>query len=355
MRLRPGLSALTVVVFGIALATPVPYVVVTPGPTFNTIGQMDGKDLVHIDGAPTYPTRGSLRMVTVREYGGPTDGVSLWQAIAAWFSQSEKVIPREAIFPEGVSREETSQMGAEQFSTSQSDAIAAALGYLELPVIEKVVISDIRGDAPAHDRLHAGDQVTSLDGVAMSTPEQVVAAVRKQPVGTELSFTVIRDGKEITVSVTSAARTDDPDTELDETGLPYIGAGLDTLYEAPFDISFEVEGVGGPSAGTMFALAIVDKLTPDSLTQGKDIAGTGTISPDGQVGAIGGIAQKMAGARSAGATLFLAPETNCDEVMGHIPAGLTVTPVSTLAQAISAITNYLAGKSLPECTATQGE
>lgn len=349
MRSRPGLSVVLVVLCGLALGTRVPYVVVSPGPTFNTVGSVDGKELVHIEGTKTYPTTGSLRMTTVREFGGPSAGVSLWQALAAWVADDERVVPREAIFPEGQSAVETARAGAEQFSTSQSDAIAAALNYLKLPVTETPVISSVLVDAPAHDKLQAGDAVVSVDGVSATSPEQVVAAVRAQPVGTTLRFVVTRDGKLVDVEVTSAAREDDPTTPRNEAGTPYIGASLSTLYSGPFAIDFELDGVGGPSAGSMFALAIVDKLTPGSLTDARDIAGTGTIDPDGTVGPIGGIAQKMAGAKRDGATLFLAPADNCDAVVGRIPPGLIVTPIKTLAEAVAAVEAYVAGRSLPAC------
>ena len=92
---------------------------------------------------------------------------------------------------------------------------------------------------------------------------------------------------------------------------PYLGISVGKLYSAEFDINFTLSDVGGPSAGLMFATGIVDKLTPADLTGGNHIAGTGTITPEGEVGPIGGIRQKLAGARSAGAELFLMPEQHC--------------------------------------------
>jgi PDZ domain-containing protein len=99
----------------------------------------------------------------------------------------------------------------------------------------------------------------------------------------------------------------------------------------------------------LFAIGIIDKLTPGALTQGKIIAGTGTIDPDGNVGEIGGIRQKLIGARDAGAVLFLAPEGNCDEVIGHIPDGLTVVAIETLKDAMDEIEAFNAGKTVTPC------
>ena len=125
------------------------------------------------------------------------------------------------------------------------------------------------------------------------------------------------------------------------------------MLSFPFQVQISLDKVGGPSAGMMFSLGIIDTVTPGDLTGGKHIAGTGTISPDGTVGPIGGIGQKMRGARSSGATLFLAPASNCDEVAGHIPAGLQVVRVENLGEARHAVEVAASGQdtsALPACT-----
>jgi PDZ domain-containing protein len=117
----------------------------------------------------------------------------------------------------------------------------------------------------------------------------------------------------------------------------------------PFRVNIKVGDIGGPSAGMMFALGIVDKLTPANLTGGRFVAGTGEISADGAVSAIGGIQQKMAGARAAGATIFLTPAANCGDTTGAVPAGLRLVKVATLRQAINDLTALKAGRSVPGC------
>ncbi len=132
-----------------------------------------------------------------------------------------------------------------------------------------------------------------------------------------------------------------------------LGVLLQYQFKFPFDVKISLEKVGGPSAGMMFALGIVDTVTPGDLTGGKHVAGTGTITPDGAVGPIGGISQKMHGARSGGATLFLAPAANCDEVVGHIPDGLQVVRVENLAEARKAVELAASGadtSGLPVCS-----
>lgn len=349
-RLRQTLSWSLLLLLIAALFIPVPYVMTSPGPVFNTIGEVNDIELISISGTETYPTEGELDMTTVSEYGGPQDGLSMIQAIWGWISPDRKVVPRETVYPEGETEEENTAKNVEAFSTSQSYAIAAAMRYLKQPINEQVIITSVGLDTPAQDKLRAGDQILAVDGVQMTEPEQVVNAVRSKPIGTDLNFSIIRSDSKLDVVVTSSTRPDDPSTEPDESTIPYIGIGIDLSYSADFEIEFGVTGVGGPSAGTMFAIGIIDKLTPGALTQGKVIAGTGTIDPEGNVGDIGGIQQKLIGARDAGAVLFLAPQGNCDEVIGHIPDGLTVAAIKTLDEAMEAIEAFNSGAEVTSCS-----
>ena len=347
--LKPTLSWSLLILLGAAMFIPVPYVMTAPGPVFNTIGEIDDIELISISGTQTFPTEGELDMTTVSEVGGPQQGLDMFQAIWGWISPDRRVVPRESVYPEGETEEENNARSVEAFSTSQSYAIAAAMDYLEQPINEKVIVTSVGLDTPAQNKLRAGDEILAVDAVTMKTPEQVVDAVRSKPIGTDLTFTVVRSDSKLDVEVTSGTREDDPETDKDESTLPYIGIGIDTNYSADFEIEFGVTGVGGPSAGTMFAIGIIDKLTPGALTQGKVIAGTGTIDPDGNVGEIGGIQQKLIGARDAGAVLFLAPKGNCDEVLGHVPDGLTVAAIETLDDAMKAIEAFTAGQTVTPC------
>ena len=347
--LKPTLTWSLLILLGAALFIPVPYVMTSPGPVFNTIGEIKDIELISISGTQTYPTEGELDFTTVSEFGGPQEGLDMFQAIWGWISPDRRVVPRESVYPEGETEAENTARNVEAFSTSQSYAIAAAMDYLEQPINEKVIVTSVGLDTPAQDKLRAGDEILAVDAVTMKTSEQVVDAVRAKPIGTDLTFAVIRKETKLDVVVTSSNRPDDPATADDESAIPYIGIGIDISYSADFEIEFAVTGVGGPSAGTMFAIGIIDKLTPGALTQGKIIAGTGTIDPDGNVGEIGGIQQKLIGARDAGAVLFLAPQGNCVDLIGHIPNGLTVAAVETLEDAMEAIEAFNAGKTVNSC------
>lgn len=333
-----------IVLAAVAALLPVPFIVVSPGPTFNTIGEVNGVPLVEISDTETYPTDGHLDMTTIRESGAPRSPLTIYQALAAWVNPDQAVLPRELLYPDDISGEEVKQRNAVLFSTSQSHAIAAAMGALDRPVIADPVVTAVVVGAPADGILRAGEQILSVDGQPVTTPTQVGDVIRAEPIGSTFAFTVLRDGEEVTVDVVSAPNPDDP-------AVPYVGITIGLLYSAEFPIDFTLTDVGGPSAGMMFALAIVDKLTPESLTGGGFVAGTGTISPTGEVGPIGGIRQKLAGARGAGATLFLMPRDHCEEAAGHIPDGLTVVPVSTLDESLEVLTRWQAGDTLPACPA----
>jgi len=351
----------TAVLVALALALPVPFVKLAPGPTFNVIGTEDGQDVIAIEGATTYPVTGALDMTTVLESGGPRGGLTFVDAIASWLDPADAVVPRELLFPDDITGEEVRERQAALFNTSGSHAVAAAMQYLGLPVQSTVVVDAVYPDTPADGLFVPQDEILAVDGVEVSAPSDVVDAVRSQPIGTTLEFTVRRidegddsaegddasekaDPVEVTVTATTADNPNDP-------GTPYLGIGVGQLYSADFPITFTLESVGGPSAGLMFSLGIIDKLTPDDLTDGGHVAGTGTISPEGEVGPIGGIRQKLAGARDAGASLFLMPADHCAEAEGHVPDGLTVTPVRTLDEAVSAVQAYVAGGDVAACPA----
>jgi Lon-like protease len=349
---RPSRRALLAALAGLVLIgllalaalLPVPFVVLSPGPTFNTIGDIDGVPLVKISDARTYPVTGALDMTTIREEGEPRSPLTVFGALAAWADPNRAVLPRELLYGDEETPEDVEQRNAVLFSTSQSSAIAAALNAIDEPVIEDVVVTSVIEGTPAYGVIDAGERIIAIDGAPVSSPKDVVEAVRGRPVGSVLDFTVERGDAETEVKVTTAEKPD-------EAGVPYVGITVGINYRAEFPIEFTLEDVGGPSAGMMFALAIVDRLTPEDLAAGGHVAGTGTIDPEGAVGAIGGIRQKLAGARSAGATLFLMPRVHCEEAAGHVPDGLAVVPVETLEDSLGALAAWRAREALPSCPA----
>jgi Lon-like protease len=329
----------TVVAIVVAVLLPVPYVILGPGPTLNTLGKSSGQPLIAISGHRTYPTTGNLNLVTVGYQGGPGTDVNIFQALRAWLDPSEAVVPETELFPAGQSAQQTQAQDTEEMTSSQQTATAAALTELHIPYQTVVsVVSTVPG-YPASTTLKAGDVIEAVDGRPVTDQTSLSSMITAHPVGTVLTLQILRAGKTLTVQVASKA----------SSGTAVIGVDAQEQYKFPFTVSITVGNIGGPSAGMMFALGIIDKLTPDNLTGGKFIAGTGEITAAGQVEPIGGIQQKMVGARSAGATIFLTPAANCSDTVGAVPAGLRLVKVSTLSQAMSDLEAIKAGKSVPSC------
>ena len=180
---------------------------------------------------------------------------------------------------------------------SQQDATAAALTELHIPYQTQVVVVAAEPGYPAYGVLRAGDVITAVDGHPVTGESQLTSLISAHPAGSTLTLTIVRNGRTQTVRVGTK----------ESGGRPVMGVQITGQYKFPFTVKFSVGDIGGPSAGMMFALGIIDKLTPMNLTGGRFIAGTGEITASGQVQAIGGIQQKMVGARNAGATIFLAP------------------------------------------------
>ena len=346
---RPGLLPgvlLTATFVAIAVAAALtfvglPYVVMSPGPATNILGKVDGKPLLSVDGATTYPTSGTLDFTTVSVDGGPGVRVTVYDLAQAWLSGSQEILPEEQVFPPQQSEEDAQEEGAAEMAGSQSVATATALRAIGRTVDETIVIAGVPDDSPSKGVFEADDVLVTVDGDPATSSDAVRAAVQRHEPGDSFPVVVRRDGKEQTVTARTA----------ESGGRTVMGVGLRLDYDLPVDVTLRTGNVGGPSAGLMFSLAIYDALTPGELTGGKNIAGTGTMDDDGVVGPIGGIRQKLIGARRAGADFFLAPADNCDEVTGNVPDGLRVVRVGTFDEGVAAVRDIGAGKaaSLPTC------
>ncbi|MFC4905875.1 PDZ domain-containing protein [Actinomadura gamaensis] len=336
-------SALVLVLAVVGAVMPVPYVALMPGPTTNTLGDNGkGVPLVQIDGRQTYPDNGHLNFVTVTYRGGPEARIDLFTALRGWLSSDTAIVPEETIFPKHESQQQVDAENTRQMQDSQQNAEAAALHELGIAVPTRVVVNSVQQGRPAAAQLAANDEITAVNGVKTSTVAQVKAEMNKAGVGGRVDLDVLRADKPVKAALTTVAGQD---------GKPVVGMVLSEDYKFPFKINISVGDIGGPSAGLMFSLSIVDKLTPQSLTGGKFIAGTGTITPEGQVGPIGGIEQKMIAARRAGATIFLTPKDNCAEALSARPKGLRLVRADTLHGAIQSLNAINSGRGdVPACS-----
>ncbi len=325
----------------VAWLVQVPYVALTPGPTFNTLGPLGGKPIVQVIGHRTFPTSGHLNMVTVSYEGGPgaVPPFNIFSAIAAWLSPHNAVVPQSELFPPGQSQQQVIKQDTEEMADSQQTATAAALCQLGIKFgVIDTITNTIRG-LPAARVLQPNDVIKAVDGQPVTCRVSAATMIRAHPAGTRLTLTIARGGTTRNVSLTT----------IKSQGVPVIGVNVVVSFTFPFQVKISIGDIGGPSAGMMFALAIIDKITPANLTGGKFIAGTGEIELGGAVDPIGGIQQKMAAARAAGATIFLTPAANCPDTVGAVPAGLRLVKVSTLSGAIAALNALKAGRAVPGC------
>ncbi len=326
-------GVLAVLLLAVGFAAKVPYVELSPGPAINTLGDSDKKAVLGITGAKTYPTDGRLDLTTV----SLRDKLTLFEALSGWVSDRKAVIPREFVYPEDKSAKENEAETRAEMTDSQNSATTAAL--TELGLARAKVASVVKGTGAA-GKLQAGDVFVAVDGVPVSGPASLRAEVRKHRIGDVVTISYLRNGVPGAVEITTGPSRDKP---------AKAALGVDTALATNIKVDISLANIGGPSAGLMFALGIIDKLGQQSLTGGKHIAGTGTIEIDGKVGPIGGIAEKLLGARDVGATVFLVPDANCHEAKSHRPDGLTLVRVTTLKDALGGLAAVRAGRKAPSC------
>lgn len=332
---------LMIALWACALIVPVPYVTYQPGVTVDMLAEAGGHERIQVKGHQTYHDDGELRMTTVSVTRAGRS-VSVYAALQAWLDDDRAVQPYDAVYDEDDTAESNQQESAVMMTSSQDDAIAAALrelGYKIKPAVEVYAVQD---DMPAAGKLKVRDRILAVDGADVPTPQALVKLVGKVEPGTPIRFRILRNHKKQVVTVTP--------TEVD--GEAKVGIIPGAGYRFPFDVAIDIDpAIGGPSAGLMFSLAIYDTLTPGSLTGGKNIGGTGTITDDGEVGSIGGIQQKIPAVRDAGTELFLVPADNCDEARGAARGDVRLVRVKTLEEAITSIEKWVADPdaALPLC------
>ena len=344
-----GLLAFALVI-GLAVVAalkPVPYVTFAPGPTVNVLGKYDKHDIIQVSDHQSYRDKGGLRLTTVIP-SGPDSKVSILGLITAWIDPNRSVYPYDSVYQPQDTRASVRDESGAQMTSSQDNAVAAALGALGIPYTEAVKVAAVDKGGPADGKLKQDDLILSVNGTEISSLDQLTGAIRSLPVGTKLALAVRRGDERRTVHLRTVT------SPLDKKSSA-VRVQITPSYDFPFDVALKLdENIGGPSGGLMFALGIYDVLTPGSLTDGKVIAGTGEIDAHGKVGEIGGIQQKLVGAQDDGARLFLVPAANCAEALGghYDPDKMRLVKVNTLDEAVKDVKAWVADPNakLTRCT-----
>lgn len=326
-----------IVAFGVLLAlVTVPYVSLGPGPTFDTLGEIDGKQVVDIEGTDVHKTSGHLNMTTVSQ----RDNLTLGQALTLWMSGREQLVPRDLVYPPDKSKDDIDKANTQDFKRSEDSAEYAALGYLKYA--PAVTVETVSKDGASAGKLEEGDAIDGVNGTPVSDMEQFQSLMEKTKPGDEVVLDFRR--KNAPPGVATVKLGSAPDKKQGVLGIGVVEAPW-----APFTIHFNLANVGGPSAGLVFSLAVVDKLTTGDLSGSRFVAGTGTIDSDGKVGSIGGITHKIVAAHEAGATVFLVPADNCDEAKSSHQDGIDLVRVENLGGAVDALKALSAGGEAPHC------
>lgn len=326
-----------ILIFGMLLTmVTVPYVALGPGPTFDTLGEVEGKQVVDIEGTEVHPTSGHLNMTTVSQ----RDGLTLGQALVFWASGTDQLLPRELVYPPDKSKDEIDEANTKDFRQSEDSAEYAALDYLKYPLA--VTVETVDEDGPSKGKLQEGDAIDAVNNTPVATLEEFQDILKGTKPGDKIVVDYRRKNAPAGIAEITLGKHPDKDQGL-------LGVGVLDAPWAPFTIDFNLANIGGPSAGLMFSLAVVDKLTTGDLNGAKFVAGTGTISGDGKVGSIGGITHKITAASEAGASVFLVPAENCDEAKTAREDGIELVKVDTLGQAIDSLRTISAGGEPPRC------
>lgn len=297
-----------------------PFAVLAPGASFDVVGD--------------------VRVTEIR--ADRVDGKYLLTSVAveqpnafgfiASIARSREIVPIGAIVPRGTDPERFFREQQKMFEQSQLVAAGAAAKAAGMPVSlsgRGSRVTAVVPGAPAGRVLAKGDVIVAVDGRPVSLAEEVGAAIRSRPAGTLFTFTIERIDRRIEVKARS------------RTGLTQEGPAIGILTETrdlkvrlPFEVEFRRHDIGGTSAGLAYALAVYDLIKPGDLARGRSVAATGTIDVDGRVGPIGGVREKAAAARDAGAKLFLVPS---EELSGAHDTGIETHGVSTLEEAIAVL------------------
>jgi Lon-like protease len=311
-----GVLALIGLVFAINFYR-LPVIALSPGPMEDVLARLK------VEGSRVYDSEGKLYLTSV----GIDDDVRFYEALLDMANRDVQLLPRAELYPEEQDSTEIDKENAALMDRSKETASVVALrevGYEIEP--SGVEVTQVVAGTPADGKLRAGDRILDADGRAVASTDEVRAAITRHEIGERVAFRIDRDDTEKNVSV----------QVREADGQPRVGILLRDLFpDLPVKVSIETQNnIGGPSAGLMFTLSIIDKLTPEDLTGGRRIAGTGEIALDGGVLPVGGVAEKLIAVRRLGVTTFLIPAENCDSVRGQVPDGLRLVKVSTINDAL---------------------
>jgi PDZ domain-containing protein len=329
----------------VAFFIPTPYVLLSPGTPQNILNSA-----ITITGAQVFPTTGKMSVTSIM-VTNPDSYMTGFDILYGWAKGEQAVLPRVEIYPDNESAEESIKQGAVDMQASQASATTAALTLLGYKGETKLIINSVNEKTDSFKKLKAGDQIIEIDDRQLTSTTQLLDYLKSKKPGEVITLKLMRESVaqrssiETSTQLTSKSRSKPLVEVMVEIMLSarddnsaFIGIIVETVQKFPVSVKIKLAETGGPSGGFIFALGIIEKLQSENLTRGRNIAGTGTISDTGEVGPIGGITEKIIGAKKDGVEIFLAPIENCLDIStSQLLEGIKVVPVATLAQALEVL------------------
>ncbi len=309
---------LTVAAWNVTL----PYFAMSPGPLY------DVTDFVVLGDGEVNPPVGDFYMLTV-----VLQEVNVFEYALGSLDPAIDLVERNRIRPDDVSREEQREINLNSMNESKTTAKFVAfdrLGYEVSLTGEGVFVVSVLDGVPAAEVLQQGDVIVAVEGVEVALAPDGVAEITSYEIGDIITLSILRDGDRIDVDVLLIEHTDFEDRPM----VGFLAETYNAEFTFPVDVDIDSQNIGGPSAGLMYTLAVMDVLSEEDLTHGWRIAGTGTISSDGSVGAIGGIKQKVVAAQEAGAQYVFVPVANFEAASSVVDDDVELIAVETIDEAL---------------------
>ena len=304
-----------------------PYYALAPGSARQV------NDLIVAEGAEEYPPKGKILLTTIT-----LSRVSPLEALTGWLRDDVDVLPEDRILPPDTTDDDYRKFNVAEMDDSKQTAVVVALRRLGYQVVEQgegALIERVLPQFPASGRLEPGEVIKAVDGKPVALVQEATAAIGAHKPGESVRLDLVsNDGK--TTRAVDVPLAADPE----QGGKAVLGVFLRTSkrrFDLPFPVDIKSGSIGGPSAGLAFTLGVIDQLTQGELTGGRRVAATGTIEIDGRVGDVGGVAQKTAAVKEAGADVFLVPAAEYEIAKARAGKGLIVMKVSTLQEALDAL------------------
>lgn len=316
-----ALAVLAVAAWGLSL----PYLTFSPGPLQGV------NDLITLAGEQAPHQESELYMLTV-SIG--TQPVNVFEFVTAQLDGAVDLIDRDLVRPADISHEEYVEQNRNLMEESKNLAIFVALDHLGYDVRftgDGMIVRSIIEDSPADGALELDDVIVAIEGEPVRLASDGVSVIQSHGIGETIELTVIRAEKDTTVEVTLIEHVSNP-------GVAMVGFSAETAnlaYEFPIEVDIDSTNIGGPSAGLVYTLGVINSLTDEDIMKGYLVAGTGTIQEDGEVGPIGGVRQKVVSAEAAGVDIMFIPIENHTEALTADFENLQLVAVESLDDALA--------------------